>query len=162
MFDIRKSEYSTLLLSIIICQAAGIVGQIFTRSSLSDWYPMLVKPSFTPPGWFIGLIWVVLFTLMGLSLFLVWRKGPKNLEVRHALYFFAAQLIVNILWSAAFFGLRSPQAGMIVIAILLLLILATIIKFWSISKEAALFMVPYLIWVSFASYLTYVIFKLNS
>jgi benzodiazapine receptor len=99
---------------------------------------------------------------MGLSLFLVWRKGPKNLEVRHALYFFAAQLIVNILWSAAFFGLRSPQAGMIVIAILLLLILATIIKFWSISKEAALFMVPYLIWVSFASYLTYVIFKLNS
>jgi tryptophan-rich sensory protein len=99
---------------------------------------------------------------MGLSLFLVWREGLVRPEAKTAIYVFAAQLGVNILWSAAFFGMQSPLAGLIVIALLWILILLTIIKFWPVSKDAAILLVPYIIWVSVAAYLNYSILMLNS
>ncbi len=160
--SIKASELPRLVLSIMICQAAGIIGSIFTSSSVSTWYTTLTKPEFTPPGSVISAVWLVLFTLMGISLFLVWREGLSRQEVKSALVIFAAQLIVNVLWSGAFFGLRSPLAGMIVIAVLWALILLTIAKFWSISKTAALLLVPYILWVSFAAFLNYSIWRLNS
>jgi translocator protein len=150
-----------LILSIIICQAAGVLGSFFTSQSVTTWYPSLVKPEFTPPGWVIGLIWVILFTLMGISLFLVWREGLGRPGVKTALYVFAAQIVVNILWSAAFFGLRSPIAGIVVIAILWAIILFNILKFWPISRNAALLLVPYILWVSFAALLNFSIWVLN-
>ena len=145
-----KNELFRLILSIIICQMAGIIGSIFTAGSVTSWYPTLVKPSFTPPGFYIGLIWIVLFTLMSISLFLIWRETPSNLAARIALYFFAAQLIVNVLWSVAFFGMQSPIGGLMVIGILWVLILITIIRFWPINRTAALLLIPYIIWVSIA------------
>ena len=150
-----------LILSIIICQMAGIVGSLLTSKSLTDWYPTLIKPSFTPPGSTIGLIWITLFTLMGVSLFLIWREDPGNPAARTALFFFAAQLVVNVLWNVAFFALRSPAGGLLVIAVLWILILITIIKFWPINKTAALLLVPYITWVSVAAYLNYSIWRLN-
>ena len=105
----EKNELFRLILSIIICQMAGIIGSIFTASSVASWYPTLVKPAFAPPGLYIGLIWIVLFTLMGISLFLIWRETPSNLAARIALNFFAAQLIVNVLWSVAFFSMLIPE-----------------------------------------------------
>jgi benzodiazapine receptor len=160
--SIKTRELPRLILSIMICQAAGIIGFIFTSSSVSTWYTTLTKPEFTPPGSVISAIWLILFTLMGISLFLVWREGLSRPEVKSALYIFAAQLIVNVLWSGAFFGLRSPFAGMIAIAILWALILLTIAKFWPISRTAALLLVPYILWVSFAAFLNYSIWRLNS
>ena len=157
----EKNELYRLILSIIICQMAGVIGSIFTAGSVTSWYPTLVKPSFSPPGFYIGLIWIVLFTLMGISLFLIWRDTPSNLAARIALYFFAAQLIVNVLWNVAFFSLRSPASGLMVIAVLWILILITIVKFWPINKTAALLLVPYIIWVSVAAYLNYSIWRLN-
>ena len=112
----KKNELFRLILSIIICQMAGIVGSIFTASSVASWYPTLVKPSFTPPGFYIGLIWIVLFTLMGISLFIIWGETLRNLAARIALNIFSAQLIVNVLWNVAFFGMRSPISGLVVIA----------------------------------------------
>jgi translocator protein len=157
----ERNELFHLILSIVICQMAGIIGSIFTASSVASWYPTLVKPSFAPPGSYIGLIWIVLFTLMGISLFLIWRETPGNPAARIALYFFAAQLIVNVLWNVAFFGLQSPISGLVVIVILWILILITIIKFWPINKTAALLLIPYIAWVSIAAYLNYSFWILN-
>ena len=157
----EKNELFRLILSIIICQMAGIIGSIFTAGSVTSWYPTLVKPSFSPPGFYIGLIWIVLFTLMGISLFLIWRETLSNPAARIALYFFAVQLIVNVLWSVAFFGMRSPISGLVVIAFLWVLILITIIKFWPINRTAALLLIPYIVWVSIAAYLNFSIWRLN-
>jgi translocator protein len=162
MEKIRPKELPKLILCIVICQAAGVIGSVFTSSSVSTWYPTLIKPSFTPPGWVIGLVWTILFTLMGISLFLVWREGLDGPHVKRAVYIFAAQLVVNVLWSWAFFGRQSPLAGLAVIAVLWVLILLTIVKFWPISREAALLIVPYILWVSFAAYLNFTILNLNS
>ncbi len=156
-----KNDLFRLILSIIICQMAGIIGSILTAESIADWYPTLIKPSFTPPGSTIGLIWIILFTLMGISLFLVWKEVPGNPAARTALYFFAAQLIVNVLWNVAFFTLRSPASGLLVIAVLWVLIFITIVKFWPINKTAALLLVPYIVWVSIAAYLNYSLWRLN-
>ncbi len=158
----RRDEIIRLAISILICQLAGVIGSIFTASSVSTWYPMLIKPAYTPSGQIIGAVWIILFTLMGISLFLIWREGKDMPEVNFALFVFAAQLIVNILWSAAFFGLQSPLAGMIVIIVLWALILITTFRFWPINRTAALLLVPYVLWVSFAAFLNYSIWRLNS
>jgi translocator protein len=126
-----------------------------------NWYTSLNKPEFTPPGWVISTVWIVLFALMGISLFLIWREGFERSEVKSAIYIFVAQLIVNVLWSGAFFGLRSPLAGMIVIIILWGFILLTVMKFWPISGASALLLVPYILWVSFAAFLNFTFWRLN-
>ena len=162
MTSITPREIPGLLLAIAICQMAGVLGSVFTSSSVLTWYPTLIKPSFAPPGGVIGAVWIVLFTLMGIALFLVWREGKGGSDRKIALGVFAAQLVVNVLWSWAFFGLQSPLAGIIVIAVLWLLILQCILRFWPISKNAALLLVPYILWVSFAAFLNYTIWRLNS
>jgi tryptophan-rich sensory protein len=161
MKNINKEDAIKLILSIVACQVAGSMGSIFTNMSVSTWYPTLIKPWFTPPAGVIPAVWIMLFTLMGVSLFLVWREGFSRPEVKLAIYVFAAQLVVNILWSAAFFGLRSPLAGLVVIIVLWITILLTIVKFWPVSRNAALLLVPYILWVSFAAYLNYSFLMLN-
>jgi len=161
MQDIRKEDIPKLILCIITCQGAGILGSVFTNMSVSTWYPTLAKPWFTPPNGFIPAVWILIFTLMGLSLFLVWRESSVRPEARVAIYVFALQLVVNILWSAAFFGLKSPSAGLIVIALLWIMILLTIFKFWRISRWASILLAPYILWVSFAAYLNYALMVLN-
>jgi tryptophan-rich sensory protein len=161
MKNINKDDAIKLILSIVACQGAGLMGSIFTNMSVSTWYPTLVKPWFTPPAGVIPAVWILLFTLMGVSLFLVWREGLNRSEVKLAIYVFAAQLVVNILWSAAFFGMRSPLAGLVVIIVLWIMILLTMVKIWPVSRNAVLLLVPYIIWVSFAAYLNYSLLMLN-
>jgi translocator protein len=161
MKNINKEDAIKLILSIVACQVAGSMGSIFTNMSVSSWYPTLVKPWFTPPAGVIPAVWILLFTLMGVSLFLVWREGFSRPEVKLAIHFFAAQLVVNILWSASFFGLRSPLAGLVVIIVLWITILLTMVKIWPVSRNAAVMLVPYIIWVSFAAYLNYSLLMLN-
>ena len=161
MKNMGKNDILKLIFCIIICQALGSSGSVFTNMSVKTWYPTLVKPWFAPPDGLIPVVWTILFTLMGIALFLVWREGTDRPEVKTAIYIFAAQFVVNIAWSAAFFGMRSPSNGLIVIVILWLMILLTIIKFWRVSKNAALLLVPYILWVSFAMVLNYNIMVLN-
>lgn len=149
------------VLSLSIPQAAGLLGATFTRSSLSNWYRYLEKPSFNPSGRFIALVWTGLYALMGFSAFLIWRKGLNYPGVKGALAIYGTQLSINVLWSWAFFILRSPLAGLLVIPVLWTSILATILKFRRISRAAAMLLIPYLIWVSFAGYLNYTIWRLN-
>ena len=109
-------KLTRLLFSIVICQLAGVIGSLFTFPSLSSWYASLAKPTFNPPGWVFGPAWTTLFLLMGIALYLVWSKGTKPWQSREALAFFGVQLLLNVLWSALFFGLRSPLTALVEIA----------------------------------------------
>lgn len=158
---LKKISWAKLIIAILICQLAGIIGSIFTSSSVDTWYQTLSKPSFTPPGGVIGTVWIILFILMGISLYIVWNKGTKKKNVKNALWIFGIHLIFNILWSVLFFGLKSPLLAFIEIIILWFLILATILSFYKISKISSYLLIPYILWVSFASYLNLSILRLN-
>lgn len=149
-----------LIVSIAICELTGILGGLATASSVKSWYVGLNKPSLNPPGWLFGPVWTTLYLLMGISLYLVWNKAG-SMPIKAALWIFAVQLALNLVWSILFFGMHSPLLGLIDIAILWLAIIATILAFLPISHWAAYLLLPYLAWVSFASYLNFEIWKLN-
>jgi len=150
-----------LLFSIIICEAIGILGAIFTAPAIPNWYAKLNKPSFSPPNWIFGPAWTMLYALMGVSVYLIWQQGIEKPEVKNALFIFTLQLILNFFWSFFFFKLQSPVYALIEIFLLWVLILATIISFYQINKAAGLILIPYLLWVSFATLLNFYIVKLN-
>ncbi|MBE2218473.1 MAG: tryptophan-rich sensory protein [Ignavibacteria bacterium] len=150
-----------LIVCIAICQLAGVIGSIFTMDNISTWYPTLTKPPLQPPNWIFGPVWITLYVLMGISLFLVIKKGFDAPGVKSATGLFAAQLILNALWSIVFFGMHELLFSIVIIAALWLLILLTMLKFKPISLTAAVLLLPYLLWVSFASYLNSAIYVLN-
>ncbi len=150
-----------LIVSILICQGAGLVGSVFTSPAIPTWYATLQKPSFDPPNWVFAPAWILLFLLMGISLYLIWSKRLEDKEVKIAIVIFSSQLVLNILWSFLFFGFKSPLYAFIEIIILWLAILATIISFYRISRTAAYLLLPYILWVSFASVLNFSIMILN-
>ncbi|MFP4424800.1 MAG: TspO/MBR family protein [Candidatus Woesearchaeota archaeon] len=154
-----KIDYLKLIASIIICQLAGIIGSVFTISSVSTWYVTLNKPFFNPPGWIFGPVWTILYLLMGISLYLVWTNKDRT---RKALAIFATQLVLNSLWSILFFGLQSPFLAAMEIIVLWGAILLSIAYFYRISRPAAYLLIPYILWVTFAAVLNLSIFLLNT
>lgn len=150
-----------LLFAIIICELVGILGAIFTTPAIPTWYASLKKPSFSPPNWVFGPAWTLLYALMGVAAYLIWQQGLEKPVVRNALFIFTLQLFLNFLWSFFFFKLQSPLHALIEIFLLWVLILATIISFYQINKTAGLILIPYLLWVSFATLLNFYIVKLN-
>ena len=152
-----------LIAALLICQLAGFIGSIFTRTSVQTWYVFLRKPAFTPPDRVFAPVWTALFLMMGAAAFLVWdQAGTAGREkVDRALGAFACQLALNVSWSLVFFGLRSPGGAFAVILILWAAIFWTMARFRQISRPAALLLLPYLLWVSFASVLNAAIFLLN-
>ena len=150
-----------LIICVIACQLAGLVGSIFTMKSIPTWYAALQKPPFTPPNWLFGPAWVTLYLLMAVAAFLVWRKGLGDRQVGWALITFLIQLVLNALWSVVFFGLRSPFGGVIVIVGLWVAILFTIIRFFRTSIASGALLLPYISWVSFATTLNVSIWLLN-
>ncbi len=159
-----------LAISIAIPLIAGIIGAIFTSESVSTWYQVIEKPWFTPPGWLFGPAWTTLYILMGISLFFVWKTlmtpttNNESQFGRKSVAFtaFGLQLMLNVLWSFFFFGLRSPQLAFAEIMILLISIAVTTIIFFRISKLAGGLMLPYMGWVIFASLLNLQVWLLNS
>ncbi len=156
-----KGKIIKILISILICQLAGVIGSFFTTPSIPGWYAGIEKPSFSPPNWVFGPVWITLFILMGISLYLIWSQGLENKKVKAALSIFGIQLILNTLWSFLFFGLHSPFYAFIGIIILWLLILLTVVKFYEIHRKAGLLLLPYIFWVSFAAILNFFIWRLN-
>ena len=161
MEKIRTNEMPQIAASILIAQITGAIGSFFTTPAIPTWYAALRKPPFSPPNWLFAPVWISLYTLMGLSAFLIWRQRKRDKPVREALAIYTLQLILNASWSAAFFGLRSPTAGVLVIIVLWLAILLNIQRFFKISRIAGLMLIPYLLWVSFAAVLNYSIMILN-
>ena len=150
-----------LVISIIACQCAGLIGSLFTTPAIPTWYATLQKPPFTPPNWLFAPAWATLYLLMGIAAFIIWRRGLSNPQVKRALFLFVIQLVLNALWSVAFFGLESPLYGVIVIATLWVAILLTILKFFKVSSVAAVLLLPYILWVTFAAALNVSIWVLN-
>jgi tryptophan-rich sensory protein len=151
----------TFILAVGICYLAAAVGSAFTALSVGTWYAGLMKPPFTPPGWFIGAVWTVLFLLMGISLFLVLEKDRDRPEVRQGISLFSIQLGLNVIWSFLFFALRSPLLAFIGILLLWGSIAATLLQFLKISRPSAYLLVPYLVWVTIATCLNAGILLLN-
>jgi translocator protein len=151
-----------IVVSIVVCELAGLIGSLFTRPSIPGWYAGLTKPSFNPPSWVFAPVWTALYAMMGLAAWLVYeKKGFGRPEGKKALTVFAVQLVLNTLWSIVFFGAHNILGAVIVIVILWAMILWTILLFHKISKAAAWLLVPYILWVSFATVLTISIYALN-
>ena len=144
-----------LFVFILMCQGAGLVGSIFTFDSINTWYSTLQKPFFNPPSYIFGPVWTLLYTMMGISLFLVWGKKKTNLR------WFWVQLALNTLWSIVFFGLKNPSAALVAVVFLWISIFKTIISFKKVNKNASYLLYPYLAWVTFDSILNLAIMLLN-
>ena len=159
---LRSGQAFKLIIAIVVSELAGIIGSVFTTPAISSgWYATLARPALNPPAWVFGPVWTALYALMGIAAFLVWKKGLERRDVKIALGIFIGQLVLNTLWSIIFFGLHSPGGAFVEIVLLWLAILATIIAFAKISRTAAWFLVPYIVWVSFAAYLNIMIWMLN-
>ncbi len=157
----KSSSVLKLIGSIILCELAGIIGSLFTVTAINSWYKTILKPALNPPSWIFGPVWTTLYALMGAALFLIWRKGFEKKEHRRALILFGFQLFLNAIWSIIFFGLHSPFWALVDILALWFSILATLILFFKISRAATYLLIPYLAWVSFATYLNFMIWMLN-
>ncbi len=148
-------------ISVAICLIIGFLSGYATQSSVDDWYVTLNKPSFNPPNWVFAPTWTFLYILMGISAGIVWSKGFYHKWVKTALYHFGFQLLFNALWSIVFFGFMQPFWALVVILGLIMLIVLTIKWFLVVNKIAAYLLIPYLLWVCFATVLNYKIWELN-
>jgi len=155
------AKIGKLFCSITVCLSTGILGSFATRNSITNWYAHLSRPSFTPPDWTFGVVWPVLYVMMGISAFLIWNMDINRRQVRVALGVFALQLILNGLWTPIFFGLHLIGVALVEIVMMWAAILLTILTFWKVSKPAALLLLPYILWVSFAVVLNASLFLLN-
>lgn len=150
-----------LVISVGICFLVGFIGSALTLPSIPTWYATLNKPIFSPPNWIFGPVWTFLYLLMGISLYIIWNKNLKSKNKDRAVKLFTLQLILNLLWSLVFFGLHQPLLAFITIVILWISIFVTIKYFYRISKLGAYLLIPYILWVSFASLLNLFIVGLN-
>lgn len=151
-----------LFISIVIAQLAGIIGSLYTFNSIPTWYATLVRPEIAPPNWVFGPVWTTLYVLMGISAYIIWSKGYSDKKVKIALYVYLGQLLLNALWSILFFGLQDIRSAFIEIIALWIMIALNIFLFGKISKTAGYLLIPYILWVSFASYLNYSFMILNN
>lgn len=155
----KKLTY--IVIAVSVCLVIGFLSGFATQSSVNDWFVTLNKPSFNPPNWIFAPVWTVLYIMMGIAAGLVWAKGFHHLWVKTALYHFGFQLMLNASWSIVFFGLKEPFWALVVIITLLVLLVLTIRWFRIVSNIAAWLLVPYLLWVCFATALNYKIWELN-
>ncbi len=156
-----SQPWLVLMAFLVFCFGAAAMGSVFTSSSVSSWYVQLQKPSLNPPNWIFAPVWSALYFMMALSGWLVWRNAGWS-GAKSALLLFFAQLALNVIWSGVFFGLRQPGIALVEIVFLLAAILATALAFLPFSRTAFWFMMPYLAWVSFAGFLNFKIWQLNS
>jgi tryptophan-rich sensory protein len=153
-------QIAGLLVALVACYGAAALGGILTSSSVSTWYQTLQKPSFNPPSWVFGPVWTILYGMMAVAAWLVWR-GAATGEAKLPLVLFAVQLCLNVAWSALFFGLRQPGWAFVEICLPWVATGATLVVFWRLSLIAGWLMAPYLLWVSFAAILNLNLWLLN-
>lgn len=159
----HHSSYSTrnqtlaLIGWLALCFAASGSAVFVT---IGGWYASLLKPSWNPPAWIFGPAWTLLYTMMAVAAWLIWREGGWKKQ-RRALRFFLAQLLLNALWTPLFFGLHHPALAFAEIVVLWLVLATTLRLFWLVKKAAGLLLVPYLAWTTFAAALNFAIWRLN-
>jgi translocator protein len=153
-----RKKFDLATFSIGVSLLAGGLGSISTFSAIPTWYQTLNKPFFSPPNFVFGPVWTTLYILMGIALYLILINKKRT---KAALFVFFLQLFLNILWSFIFFGFKQPLLAFIEIIFLWLAILSTLLHFYFINKKAGYLLIPYLLWVSFASMLNLSVALLN-
>ncbi len=149
------------VLSILLPLIVGGVSGFFTASSIEGWYITLNKPWFNPPNWIFGPVWTLLYLMMGIAFFLIWKSGAPADTKKIAMTAYFVQLAFNFAWSLIFFYMEQPGWALVDILLMWAAIFYTIIAFGKISTSAAWMLVPYISWVSFATVLNFAIWKLN-
>ncbi len=149
-----------LLGSIALPLIIGFAGSLFTRPAVDSWFATLKKPIFAPPNWLFAPAWTLLYIMMGIAFYLIWQQG-YSVKLRLAFAVYALQLILNLLWSLFFFGLHNPLLGFADIIILWIVVLINIILFYRLRRAAGLLLIPYILWLTFASVLNLSIMILN-
>ena len=149
-----------LIVAVSLPLAVGSIAGLFTSSSVKGWFITLNKPSFNPPGWLFAPVWTILYILMGIAFYIIWNKDVDASLKRKAMLFYFAQLVLNFCWSFIFFYAKQPGWAVVDIVLLWILIIGTIYWFSKISKPAAWLLVPYILWVSFATVLNFAIWIL--
>src|SRR6476620_5805838 len=154
-------NWMKLLISIGVPVVVGGVAGFFTTPEIDKWYKTIQKPDWQPPNWVFGPVWTLLYIMMGIALYLVWRSNAPSNKKRTAITLWIIQLVFNFFWSFIFFRQHQLDWALGEIIVLWLFILLTIFAFARINKLAAWLLVPYISWVSFASILTYTIYEMN-
>lgn len=157
----KRNQILSFLVAVGIPLVVGIIGSQFTQSSVNDWYTELQKPAFNPPNFVFPLAWTLLYTFMGAASWLVWKNRSLSNVSGAALVFYGIQLFFNLMWSYLFFTLKNPGLALIEIILLLILIALTTRYFFIVNRSAGWLMVPYLLWVGFATVLNAAIWWLN-
>lgn len=153
-----KNKYQALALILIVVGVAAFISNWFTGASLRDWYPSLIKPSWIPPAWVFGPIWILLYLLMACAMWLVWQMRPAQ----DAYFWFGALLGLNVLWCYLFFQMQVPFLALVIIGFLWWAIVMAMIAFWKYSRIATLLLIPFMIWVTFAIALNLSILTMQS
>lgn len=156
----QRKLWISFVIFIIVCLIVQILGSFWTKETVSTWYPTLSKPAWTPPDWVFGPVWSCLYIMIAVSGWLIYRAEYSHKRTV-ALMLYGSQLALNFIWSFLFFSLRSPILGLIDIILLCLLISLTIIKAWPVRPLASLLLIPYLVWVMYATSLNAGIWLLN-
>ena len=159
VYFIMKINWFLLIGLVVVCNLIGALGAVWTSSD-GEWYKGIEKPSFNPPSWVFGPVWTLLFSLMGIALYLVW-VAPSSRIRTIGLVLFGVQFVFNVLWSYLFFGMNNPLASLVEIFVLLFFIVLTGIYFYMVNKFAGYLLIPYFLWVGFASFLNWSIWSLN-
>lgn len=158
---VKKFQLIPFIICLLIPLLIGALGGLFTFESVKTWYITLNKPSFNPPNNIFGPVWTTLYILMGIASYLVWRQRKTAIGYNWAVFIYIIQLILNLMWSFLFFYQHQIGFALVEIGILWLAIIINAMLFYRIHKVAGLLFIPYILWVSFASYLTYSIYMLN-
>jgi translocator protein len=156
--DSRRRQVLGLVGWLALCFSAAAFGGLFRPD---NWYAQLHKPSWNPPGWIFAPVWTLLYTIMAIAAWQVWKQGGWTAR-RVPLSLFLLQLVFNALWSWLFFGLHQPALAFVDILLLWTALLATTLAFGKVQRSTGLLLVPYLAWVSFAAALNFVLWRLNA
>lgn len=155
------NKVTKLVISLAVPQIVGLSSAVLSPIDSDGWYSNIVKPALNPPGWVFGPVWTLLYILMGVSLYIVWNQVSDTKARKWGIFFWSVQMGLNGLWSILFFTMQRPDLALVDIALLWVSIVVTIKIFYRVSRASAWLLVPYLLWVSFASYLSYSIWVLN-
>lgn len=150
-----------IIIAVIICFGLGTASGLSTTDAITGWYATLNKPFFNPPNWIFGPMWTLLYIMMGIAVGRIWNLSTEGVDVNEAIMLFVAQFFLNLIWSPVFFSMQSPMAALAVIITMWILILLTIRAFKKHDTLAGKLMIPYLLWVSFATILNGAIVYLN-
>lgn len=146
---------------VVVTFLIGGAGSIFTSASLDGWYDQIIKPSWVPPSFVFPIVWPILYGMMGVSAYIIWRKRDDGHSFCCSLVYYWVHVFFNFLWSYIFFGMRDIGLALSEIIVLWAMIGGLIIVFWRIDKVAGSLLIPYFAWVTFAMYLNYTIWQLN-